>query len=88
MTATTESAWLGMRQRFSILFVITLALSVASLLEHIKFALDAWHAFVTFASHVSGVGDALRGFAALVAWSVEWWRSVIRPPFRCFLSSM
>ena len=34
----------AVRQRFSILFVITLALSVASLLEHIKFALDAGHA--------------------------------------------
>ena len=74
--------WGDLRRRFALLFMIGLALSVASLLEHIQFLLDAWYALVKFAGGIGGLADILKGCAALVSWCVEWWRSLVRPVFQ------
>ena len=47
--------WGDLGRRFALLFMIGLALSVASLLEHIQFLLDAWYALVKFAGGMGGL---------------------------------
>lgn len=70
--------WIWLRQKFAIVFLTGLALSVASFVDHLHMGRNAIDYVVAQLSTIQGWEDFVRAIARLFHATLEWWRGVLQ----------